>query len=200
MLESFFSYVCENAHHAHWIIFSLFLLAGFNIPISEDLLMIGGGAIASSCIPEHTLRLYVWILMGCYCSSWETYWIGRLLGPKLYKIRLFSHVITPKRLEMLRYYYAKFGIFTFVIGRFCPGGVRNVLFLSSGLTKMPFHLYVMRDGFAALISSSVLFYLGYIFGVHFDVIIEYFHRYSIYLLSAVMFFILIVFIKHRSQK
>ena len=190
MLETFFSYICENAHHAHWIIFILFLLNGLNIPISEDLLMIGGGAIASSCIPEHTTRLYVWILFGCYCASWETYWIGRLLGPKLYKIKLFSHIITPQRLEFLRYYYAKLGIFTFIIGRFCPGGIRNVLFLSSGLTKMPFHLYIIRDGIAAIISSSILFSLGYMFGVHFNVIVKYFYHYSFYL-SAIIIFLLI---------
>jgi membrane-associated protein len=191
MVESYYLYVCENAHHAHWIIFILFLLAGCNFPISEDLLMIGGGAIASTCIPDHTLRLYLWILVGCYFSSWETYWIGRLLGPKLYQIRLFSHIITPERLDLLRSYYAKFGIFTFILGRFCPGGIRNVLFLSSGFTKMPFRLYVLRDGFAALISTTLLFYLGFLFGAHFNVIIDYVEQYSVVFLIVLVSLILV---------
>src|SRR5262245_32067312 len=103
MIESLFTYICEHANHAHWIIFSLLLLAGLNIPISEDLMLIGGGAIASTCIPEHTLRMFIWIYLGCYLSAWEAYWIGRLLGPRLYRIRLFNHIITPHRMDVLRH-------------------------------------------------------------------------------------------------
>jgi membrane-associated protein len=203
MIEAYYLYVCENAHQAHWIIFILFLLAGCNLPISEDLLMIGGGAIAATCIPDHTFRLYIWILMGCYLSSWETYWIGRLLGPKLYRIRLFSYVITPERLERLRFFYAKLGIFTFIVGRFCPGGIRNVLFLSSGLTRMPFHLYVIRDGFAALISTTIFFSLGYLFGSHFNIIIEHVQRYSflffMILVGLLLSWLSYVCLKHRKD-
>lgn len=106
-MESFFVYICEHAHHAHWIIFCLLLLTGLNLPLSEDLMLLGGGAIASVCIPDHALRLYIWIFFGCYLSAWEAYWLGRLLGPRLYQIRLFNNVVTPHRLDVLRHYYAK---------------------------------------------------------------------------------------------
>ena len=178
MIESFFSYVCENATYAHWIIFLLLLLSGLNIPISEDIMLLGGGAIASTCLPDHALRLYIWIFFGCYLSAWEGYWIGRLLGPKLYRFRLFKSLITPARMEWLRSYYAKYGIFTFIIGRFCPGGVRTALFVSSGFTKMPFRLFIMRDGFACLLSTAVLFNIGYHFAANIDKILLHFHTYS----------------------
>lgn len=177
-MDELLSYICVNANQAHWIMFLLLLLSGLFLPISEDLMLLSGGAIASTCIPEHTFKLYIWIFLGCYLSAWEVYWIGRLLGPRLYRIPLFRSIITPERMEWLRHYYAKFGVFTFIFGRFMPGGVRNALFLSSGLTKMPFYLFIARDGLACLISSSIIFTLGYHFAENINLIIYYFHHYT----------------------
>ena len=39
----FFFLYLENANHAHWMIFCLLLLAGLNIPISEDLMLMEAG-------------------------------------------------------------------------------------------------------------------------------------------------------------
>ncbi len=202
-MESIFSYICENAHQAHWIIFCLLLLSGLNFPISEDIMLLGGGAIASSCIPDHTLRMFIWIFLGCYLSAWEAYWIGRLLGPQLYRIRLFNRIITPHRMTVLRYYYARFGILTFIVGRFCPGGIRNALFISSGLTKMPFSLFILRDGLACFISSSVFFFIGYKFGENLPMIFHYFYRYTeifLFVLGSVLLLGFLYFWYHHKEK
>ncbi len=135
-MEDLISYICAHAYEAHWIIFILLLLSGFNIPISEDLLLLSGGAIAGSCIPDHTLKLYIWVFLGAYLSAWEAFWLGRL-RPKLYKIPMIARSITPERLELLGICTSKFGVFTFIVGRFMPGGIRNALFFTSGFTKMP---------------------------------------------------------------
>lgn len=185
-MDAIFSYICENAHYAPWIMFGLLLLTGLNIPLSEDLILMGSGALASTCIPDYTLRLYLGVLCGCYLSAWEAYWIGRLLGPQLYSIPLLKSVITPQRLNVLRGYYAKFGIFTFIVGRFCPGGIRNALFMSSGLTKMPFYVFILRDGLAALLSSAVLFSLGYQFGENLDLIVSYLHHYTHWFIGIIL--------------
>lgn len=179
-IESLFTYICENADSAYWIIFCLLMLAGLNIPISEDLMLLTGGVLAATCIPEKTFHLYIWIYLGCWISAWEAYWIGRLLGPKLYNIRLFHHIINPQRVERLHYYYEKFGIFTFIVGRFVPGGVRNALFISSGLGKMPFLTFIMRDGIACLISSLTIFSLGYKFAENYETIVEIIKKYDFY--------------------
>lgn len=196
-MESLLSYICDNADQAHWIIFCLLLLSGLNLPISEDIMLLGGGAIASLCIPDHALRLYLWIFFGCYLSAWEVYWIGRLLGPRLYQIRLFKSIITQKRLNLLRHYYAKFGVFTFIVGRFCPGGIRNALFLSSGLTKMPFYLFILRDGAACLLSSFVLFNIGYHFAENIDQIFHFFYRYTFWFMTGLLSFAAAGFLYYR---
>lgn len=184
-MEGILTYICEHASHAHWIIFCLLLLSGLNIPISEDVLLLGGGAIASTCIPDHAIRLYLWIFFGCILSAYEAYWIGRILGPKLYDFRFFSHLVTPKRVKLLQYYFAKFGIFTFIIGRFCPGGVRNTLFMTSGFSKMPFPLFMLRDGVGCLLSTLVTFNIGYFFGQNIDQILLHFRLYSEYFIGLI---------------
>lgn len=191
-METLINYACAHAHSAHYIIFILLMLAGLNVPISEDFLLLTGGAIASTCIPDHALRLFIWIYFGCWISAWEAYWIGRLLGPKLYTIRWFSHVITPGRIEKLHHYYEKFGIFTFIMGRFIPGGVRNALFMSSGLGKMPFLKFILRDGFACMISTTTIFSLGYYFGQNYRTIVHYFETYNKIAIGAVISLITIV--------
>lgn len=177
-MELLTNYICAHADYAHIILFCLLLLAGCNIPISEDLILLIGGVIASTCLPEHTLRMYLWIYAGCLISAWEAYCLGRFFGPKLYKFRLLSYILTPSRIDKLNLFYEKYGIFTFIVGRFCPGGVRNALFMTSGLGKMPFLTFLVRDTIACTVASLTLFWLGYEFGEHWKDIYKYVSTYE----------------------
>lgn len=194
VLESLFFYICEHVHYAPWILFSLLLLTGLCIPISEDLLLLSGGVIASTCLSGHAIELYGWLFSGSLLAAWEAYWIGRLLGPKLYQVPVFKSIVTPHRLEVLRDYYARFGLFTFIVGRFCPGGIRNALFMSSGLSKVPFQNFILRDTLACLISTLSFFFLGYKFGQHFDLINSFFKRYTEAFLGLMILLALMGFI------
>lgn len=182
-MDSLFDFICNNADYAHLIIFAIFLVSGFGLPISEEILLIGGGVIANTCAPDHALKIYLWCFLGSYLAAWEVYGIGRYLGPYLNNFSFFKFFITPEKLDRLTAFYAKHGVWTFIIGRFCPGGIRNTLFLSSGLTKMPFYLFIARDGIACLISTFVFFQIGYQFKEHFDSILFYFKKYNQFIFS-----------------
>ncbi len=182
-MEDILHFACSNAHLAPIIIFALFLLSGLNLPISEDLLLITGGALASTCLPHEAIYILCWLYAGSICAAWETYWIGRYFGPKLYDFRLFKYIVTPQRIKKLHHYYEKFGVFTFIVGRFCPGGVRNALFLTAGLGKMPFPIFMLRDAFAACFSVSIIFSIGFYFGENYALIEHYFHLYSHFVLG-----------------
>lgn len=203
-METIFNFICTHSHDAYWIFFFLLLLAGINFPISEDLVLLTGGALASTCLTTSNAvwHLYFFIYLGCWISAWEAYWLGRLLGPKLYEIKWFNRFITPKRIATLHLYYERFGILTFIVGRFVPGGVRNALFITSGLGKMPFLKFIIRDGIACIISSGTLFYLGYIFGENHEILLHYFRRYEIIVGTAIILIILTglyLFIKRQKK-
>lgn len=202
-MDTILTFVCEHAAFAHLILFGLLLLAGLNIPISEDLILLGGGMIVASCLDEGFYRMGIWLFFGCIFSAWEAYWIGRIWGPKLYGLPWIGRHFTPQRVGKLNAYYERFGIFTFIIGRFIPGGVRNALFMTAGLGGMPFPLFILRDAVACLIQMSTLFYLGYTFAENWDLLTSYIHTYNRLLLTclftAVLLCVGVYSIRHLSS-
>ena len=58
----------------------------------------------------------------------------------------------------------RYGFWTLLVGRFIPFGVRNCLFMTAGMARMPFLKFAVSDGIACFISSTVLFSLGYTLG------------------------------------
>ena len=63
-MEKWLEFTHAHAPHAHWIIFFAALLAGMNIPISIDLLMIISASLAAAVVPH---------LFGRYCDSSQSH-------------------------------------------------------------------------------------------------------------------------------
>jgi membrane-associated protein len=152
-----------NVAIAPWLIFGVLLLAGFNLPISEDL-MIFMTAILSAKNPDHMPYLFAGLFAGAYFSDLICYWLGRLLGPKLFQIKFFSKMISPEMLEKIKGFYDRYGMGVLIVGRFIPFGVRNGLFITAGLGKSHFGKFAFADFIATLISVSVYFSLYYKYG------------------------------------
>lgn len=177
-MEELFQYICVHAIYAHYLFFGLLLLSGFNVPISEDLMLLMAGVIANLCLPDTALHLYAWLLAGCIISGWEAYWLGRLFGMHLYKIPFLKSVVTPEKIHRLQGYYERFGVFTFIVGRFIPCGFRNALFITAGMGKMPFVTFIWRDFFGAVIASATLYFIGYQSASFADELFLFFHRFE----------------------
>lgn len=173
-LKEVFNWICMQADYAAYFLFTLLLLSGLFIPVSEDLTIIIGGMIASHCLDgDHfPTFLFFMIWLGALLSAWEAYWIGRTLGPKIFKLPIVRHLIKPKHLERSERLIKSFGIYSFIVGRFFPGGVRNALFLTSGFSKMPFPLFILRDLVAGTLSTTLLFSIGYLFGQNLDQVMK----------------------------
>ncbi len=169
------SFIFEHAQLAHWWIFSLLMLAGLNVPISEDLLIIISGVLASTIVPENTWKLFAAIFLGAYLSDWMVYSIGRWLAPHMRRIRWFARVFHEDKIKKIQAYYKKYGTLTLVIGRFIPFGIRNALFVTAGLGKMRLLKFLIIDGVACLLSNTALFTLTYFCGRHYTYIFKFIH-------------------------
>lgn len=189
-MDTIIQFIFENAQHAHWIIFGALMLAGFNIPISEDLMIIFSAVLAATVIPENTYILFIAVFLGCYTSDWICYWIGRHFGPKLWNIRWFARTFEKKRIEHIQEYYHKYGFWTLMIGRFIPFGIRNCLFLTAGLGKMHFGKFLLSDGIACILSNTILFTLAFIVGKNYHSLITSLKMFNIFLFSAFVFAII----------
>jgi membrane-associated protein len=167
-MESIAQFLTDHAKQAHWFIFLGVLLAGCNIPISIDLLVILAAVLAVHFVPEHLFLLYTFLLIGCGLSAWIAYFLGRYLGHTLAGTRLFKPILHPQKIEKISKFYQKYGIWTFIVGRFIPFGVRNCIFMTSGLSKMPFSRFMYREAVACFIWVTFSFSLFCVLGQNFD--------------------------------
>lgn len=172
VMEALVNFVVEHSSYAPLMVFILILLAGLNIPISIDVIMVLTAFLAATLIPEHTAILFVSILFGTYFSAMICYWVGRKLGIKLLKIRYFSKLLPAERLEKVGKFYEKYGLLTLLVGRFIPFGIRNCIFMTTGMSKANFRKFIVRDALACSIWASVCFFGFYRLGQNYEVLLS----------------------------
>lgn len=183
-MNALITLITEHAHTAHWYVFIAMLLAGLNIPICIDLLILISAFLATMIIPEHTIYLFLSCLLGCYFSAWGAYWMGRLLAPHLCGIRWLKHIVNIERLQKMKKFYEKYGLRTFILGRFIPFGVRNCLFMSSGMSKMHFGKFALLDAFACTLWCTTLFVLFYYLGQNYQILWHYLKAFNLIIFAA----------------
>jgi membrane protein DedA with SNARE-associated domain len=143
--------------------FVLLLLAGLNVPISEDLVIITGALLCRGD-PPLLIPTYIAIYIGVIISDYFPYFLGKFIGKGAIKSRFVTKLLSQKKLDRMYHYLEKYGIFTFIVCRFIPFGIRNTLFLSSGFFGLHMRRFALYDLSAATISVSTLFFLAYHFG------------------------------------
>lgn len=162
-MEELTLFIQAHVQYAHFIIFGALLLAGLNIPVSEDAMLFISAVLASNH-KEQLPFLFAGVYLGAYFSDLICYWLGRLLGPKLFEIRFFANMVPPEKIEKIHAFYERYGIITLFFGRFIPFGVRNGLFLTAGLGKMGFLKFSLADLLACTITTITFFTLYYNYG------------------------------------
>jgi membrane protein DedA with SNARE-associated domain len=195
-MELLSSFIQDHAQYAHWAIFFFLMLAGLNFPISEDLLIISAGVLASTLVPENTFKLFMGAFLGAYLSDWVVYWLGRKWGTWLWRIKWFAKIFHPKKLQQIEQYYKNYGILTLIIGRFIPFGIRNCLFVTAGMGKMPFWKFLIADGIACLASNAALFTLANFCGKNSAYLVKYVNI----VIFSLFFIALIAFIWYKRIK
>ncbi|NDD58439.1 MAG: DedA family protein [Chlamydiae bacterium] len=183
-MENLVEFVTSNADKAHWFIFFGLLLAGLNLPVSIDLVMVISAILAASFVPENKYLIFTSVLFGCIFSAWIAYFLGRFLGDRLVKLPFFAKLLSTQRVNKLKKFYQKYGVLTFIVGRFIPFGVRNCIFMTSGISKMPFKTFALRDVLACTIWATTSFSLFYLLGQNFETIWNSVKTFNIIIFSA----------------
>jgi membrane-associated protein len=141
----------------------LLLLASLSIPLSEDLIIITGALLCRGD-PSMLIPTFAALYCGVIMSDYIPYTMGKYIRKGTLKSNFFTRLFSQRRLDKMHHYLEKFGIFTFIVGRFIPFGVRNTLFFSSGFIGLRLRRFAVYDITAATISVTTLFSLVYIFG------------------------------------
>jgi phosphatidylserine decarboxylase len=139
------------------------LLAGFSLPFSEDLIIIMGALL---CHEDPTLLVptLAAIYTGVIVSDFIAYKIGIMARKGTIRNKLLAALFTEKKLSRMHELMEKYGVFTFIVCRFIPFGVRNTLFMASGFFGLRLRVFALFDILAAMISVNTLFFLAYNLG------------------------------------
>ncbi|MCH9614445.1 MAG: Inner membrane protein [Chlamydiia bacterium] len=193
-------YILAHIHLAPYLIAALILLAGINIPISIDVVIVLAAFIAGSLVPEKALAFFLAITIASYFSAWLSYWFGRKLGRKVLKIRFFAKMFPEEKLERINKFYSKHGLLVLIIGRFIPFGTRNCIFMTTGMTEVSFSRFALRDLIACPIWASCAFYLWYSLGQNLDTLITYAKTLNIIIFSVFLLTLITLFWYKKRKK
>lgn len=196
-MDIILTYIESHVSLAPYICFIALILAGFNIPISEDLIIISSGLLAINN-PDYTIPLFLGFFLGAYAGDIISFSIGRYFGIKIWSIPFLSRMIKPKHFNRAKKYFKNHGFLTLIIGRFIPFGVRNGIFITAGVTGQSYKTFWYRDLIACFISNITLYTLTIKFG-------ERIYQFlSIYRIPALIVFIitagLIVFFNRKKSR
>ncbi|PCI76084.1 hypothetical protein COB21_04860 [Candidatus Aerophobetes bacterium] len=189
LLALFLTYI----DFAPLVLFILLLLAGCLLPISIDLLLIVTVYLSFPPYYPHPKLLLATFVIGTILGAWIEYWIGRKLGRKLLKLKIFKKLLPEKRLDKMRLFYKKHGFVAMLVARFLPFGGRSCAFFSSGLSRVPFLQFAIKDAIACIIWFFTLYSLLYSIGTNKEKILElqqFFHIViiSLFSLAGICFF------------
>jgi membrane protein DedA with SNARE-associated domain len=139
------------------------------------------------------------IYAGVIISDYFPYLLGKYISKGTIKSNLIGRLFSPRKIVIIHRYLEKYGIFTFIVGRFIPFGVRNTMFMTAGLFDLRPRRFALYDTTAATISVSALFFLAYHFG---DSVEKPFHAVGIALFILLLSFITfaIVYIVRNIRK
>ncbi len=107
-MDMLIDFIARHAPDAHWWVFFLLMLAGINLPISEDILIVMSAVLAATAIPGSPLKMFIFVFLGCYLSDWVSYGIGRNLIPRLKGKKWAGKLADNKQMLKVSAFYAKY--------------------------------------------------------------------------------------------
>lgn len=177
---------------------ALLAAAGLGVPISEDLTLLLGGALAARGVTHYWPTLlsgYCGVLFGdCLIQHW-----GRRLGPAAYQHQRVQKVLSLERQEKLRSHYARHGFLTVVVGRHTPM-LRAPIFFLAGASGVPFWKFLLADAVSAAFTVPLVVTLGYKFAEHLDDIRRSIHHVEWIVVAVVAVFAAAWFLWRRRRK
>jgi len=180
-------------------IFIMMFLESTFFPFPSEVAMIPAGVLAAK--NEMSLPLAIFIgTAGSLTGALFNYFLARKYGRKgVLKFGKYFF-FTEEKLVKMETFFVKHGSFSTFVARLIPG-VRQLVSLPAGLSKMPLGKFALHTTLGAGIWVTVLVLLGYVLGQNDDLIKEYLHQIVIGTLILISIATLIyIFIQKKMKK
>lgn len=148
------------------VAFVIFAECGlFAILPGDSLLFTVGLLTASGVVPHSMVFVCVVLTIAAVAGNVTGYWIGRLIGPPLFKPRqgLVGRILNPKYVERTRVFLDRYGSRALVLARFVPI-VRTFVTLVAGVSRMDFRKFIGYTAIGGVLWACGVTTLGYFLG------------------------------------
>ncbi|HUL58379.1 MAG TPA: DedA family protein [Anaeromyxobacteraceae bacterium] len=145
-------------------VLALLGLAGFGVPIPEELTQLTAGFLAH----EGWLRLLPAIVtcwLGIVGGDFAFYTLARRHGGRVLESRAVRRLLTPTRRAWLEAHFARHAFWTIAIARHASG-LRLPAFALAALHGVRPTTFLLADGLSALVSVPLVVGAGFLFSRH----------------------------------
>ncbi|MCQ2582280.1 MAG: DedA family protein [Treponema sp.] len=195
-MDGIIDFLLSYVHYWPPVALFTLILAGFNLPVSEDAIII----VSATLVHQEQADLfttYICVYLGIFISDVISYYVGRLISKGFLSFKFLRKKLTEKNIKWVSDRLEKHGFLTFIICRFIPFGVRNMLFMGSGFVNFPITKFLLVDSIAAFISSATLFTLTYFIG---EAIETNWKILGIVLFVVFAIILVVLFARHKKKK
>ena len=153
--------------YALWgVAFVVFAECGlFAILPGDSLLFTVGILTATGVVPHSMVFVCIVLTVAAVAGNVVGYWIGRLIGPPLFKPRsgLVGRILNPKYVERTHIFLERYGSRALVLARFVPI-VRTFVTLVAGVSRMDFRKFIGYTAIGGVLWACGVTILGYFLG------------------------------------
>ncbi len=186
------------AHYGYWAVGGALLLENTGIPVPGETILLLASFLAYS---REELQLSYIIVVGvCAATLGDNlgYFIGHRGGRRLFdRYRSFFH-IQPGTIERGERLFDRYGAITIFFARFIFG-LRVIAGPLAGVLRMSWKRFALFNFLGALLWVTVISFVGYKFGKHWDVLTEYVERFNLAIASMVVVAFLIAWFWRRRR-
>ncbi|MDT4917940.1 MAG: rane-associated protein [Pseudonocardiales bacterium] len=137
------------------------LLVGFFLP-GDTLLFAAGISIATGAVTSSLTSFLIIAPVAAFVGNLVGYAIGYRAGPVVFD-RPDSRLFRPEYVERAHHFFARYGSWTIVVGRFVPI-VRTVATVMAGVGRMRFPLYALYSAIGGVLWADGILLLGHQLG------------------------------------
>lgn len=184
------------------LILGILLLCGLGIPIPEDITLFAGGLLAYYGMADVWGMIAI-SLFGVMAGDSFIFYLGSKYGRSLTQKGVFKRLLPEERLNHVGGLLRERGNKLIAAARFMPG-LRAPIFFTAGTLHLPFRIFFLYDGGAALVSVPAIVGAVYLFGDEIDTVVRVIQRVEHGIIgvifSVILFFGVKWYLKRRKAK
>jgi len=137
----------------------LFAVGIFAAPAGEHHIQYGDS------LWSNIIVIYGVLMIAAVAGNLVGYWVGRLIGPPLFKPRtgFWGKVFDPKHIDRTHAFFEKYGARALILARFVPL-VRTFVTLIAGVSKMNFRTFIGYTAIGGVAWVIIVTTAGYFLG------------------------------------